>query len=51
MSKHFLSITNMNITVQEAIDELETIRMEEVKLGNATIQNIPTPTITAKEIL
>jgi len=45
------AITNMNITVQEAIDELEAIRMQEVKLGNATIQNIPTPTITAKEIL
>ena len=45
------AITNMDITVQEAIDELEAIRMEEVKLGNATIQNIPIPTITAKEIL
>jgi transposase len=45
------AITNMNITVQEAIDELEAIRMQEVKLGNATIQNIPTPTVTAKEIL
>ena len=45
------AITNMDITVQEAINELEAIRMEEVKLGDATIQNIPIPTIMAKEIL
>jgi len=45
------AITNMDITVQEAIHELEAIRMEEVKIGSATIQNIPIPTITGKEIL
>ena len=45
------AITNMDITVQEAIDELEAIRMEEVKLGDATIQNIPIPTEIGKEIL
>jgi len=45
------AITNMNITVQEAINELEAIRIEEVKLGDATIQNIPIPTETGKEIL
>jgi len=45
------AITNMDLTVQEAIGELEAIRMEEVKLGDATIQNIPIPTETAKEVL
>lgn len=45
------AITNMDITVQEAINELEAIRMEEVKLGDATIQNIPIPTETGREIL
>ena len=45
------AITNMDITVQEAINELEAIRMEEVKLGDATIQNIPIPTETGKKIL
>ena len=44
-------ITNMDLTVQEAIGELEAIRMEEVKLGNTTIQNIPIPTEIGKEIL
>jgi len=44
-------ITNMNITVQEAINELEAIRMEEVKLGDATIQNIPIPTEIGRKIL
>ncbi len=45
------SITNMNITTQEAIDELGAIHMEEVKLGDTTIQNIPIPTETGREIL
>lgn len=43
--------TNMDLTAQEALAELEAIRMQEVKLGDATIQNIPIPTETAKEIL
>ena len=45
------AISNMDITVQEAIAELAAIRMEEVKLGNATVQNIPIPTETGREIL
>ncbi len=45
------SITNMDITVQEAINELGAIHMEELKLGDATIQNIPIPTETGREIL
>jgi len=45
------AITNMDITVQEAIDELGAIHMEEVKLGDATIQNVPIPTETGREIL
>lgn len=45
------AISNMDLTVQEAIDELGAIRMEEVKLGDVAIQNIPTPTETGKEIL
>jgi transposase len=31
------ALTHMDITVQEVIDELASIHMEEVKLGNATI--------------
>ncbi len=45
------SIANMDLTVQEAIDELGAIHMEEIKLGDATIQNIPIPRETGGEIL
>ena len=45
------AISNMDITVQEAIAELEAISMEEVKIGDTTIQNIPIPTETGREIL
>ncbi|MCP3890043.1 MAG: IS1634 family transposase, partial [Desulfobulbaceae bacterium] len=38
------AIADMDITVEEAIDELKAIRMQEVKLGDTTIQNIPHPT-------
>ncbi len=45
------AIADMDITVEEALDELKAIRMQEVKLGDATIQNIPSPTETGREIL
>ena len=45
------AITNMDITVQEAIDELAGIHMQEVTLGNTSIQKIPTPTKIGREIL
>ncbi len=45
------AIANMDITVEEAIDELAAVRMQEITLGDTTIQNIPKPTNTAKEIL
>ncbi len=45
------AIADMDITVEEAIDELKAIRMQEVKIGDTTIQNIPSPTETGREIL
>ena len=45
------AIRDMNLTVQEAIDELGAIRMQEVKLGDVVIQNIPIPTEIGKEVL
>ena len=45
------AIAGMDVTVEEAIDELKAIRMQEVKLGDTTIQNIPSPTATGREIL
>ena len=45
------AIKDMDLTVLEAIRELEGILMEEIQLGDATVQNIPIPTETAKEIL
>jgi hypothetical protein len=41
----------MDVTVEEAIDELKAIRMQEVTLGDVAIQNIPSPTETGREIL
>lgn len=35
---------NLDITVEEGINELSSIHMQDVHFGNATIQNIPTPT-------
>jgi transposase len=45
------AIADMDITVEEAIDDLKAIRMQEVTLGDVTIQNIPSPTETGREIL
>jgi transposase len=45
------AIADMDITVEEAIDELKAIRMQDVKLGDVTIQNIPSLTETGREIL
>jgi len=45
------AIVDEDITVEEAIDELVAIHMQEVNLGNATIQNIPKPSVTGAKIL
>ncbi|MDX2478790.1 MAG: hypothetical protein QNK24_00480 [Desulfuromusa sp.] len=45
------AIADKEITVEEAIDELKAIRMQEIKRGDATLQNIPSPTETRREIL
>lgn len=45
------SIADLDITVEEAIDELASIHMQEVKVGGSTIQNIPTPTALGENIL
>ncbi len=42
---------DMDITVEEGIDELSSIHMQEIKLGGATIQNIPNPTKLGKQLL
>ena len=42
---------DMDITVEEGIDELSAIHMLEVKLGQATIQDIPKPTKLGKLLL
>ncbi len=44
-------LANMDITVEEAIDELKAVRMQEVKIGETKIQNIPSPTEIGIEIL
>jgi len=41
----------LNMTVQEGIDELAAICMQEVQLGTASIQNIPTPTLMGTQLL
>ena len=41
----------LNMTVQEGIDELAAICMQEVQLGTARIQNIPTPTLLGTQLL
>ena len=46
-----IAIADMDITVEEAIDELKAIRMQEVKIGDTTIHNIPSPTEIGREIL
>ena len=45
------AICDEDITVEEAIGELAAIHMQEVKLGKATIQNIPKPTALGARIL
>jgi transposase len=45
------AITDLDITVTEAIDELASIQMQEVKIGDSTIQNIPRPTALGEKIL
>ena len=45
------AICGEDITVEEAIGELAAIHMQEVKLGKATIQNIPKPTALGARIL
>lgn len=42
---------DMDITVEEGIRELASIHMQEIKLGGATIQNIPKPTKMGKQLL
>ncbi len=42
---------DLNVTVEEGIDELAAIHMQEVTLGNATIQDIPKPTKLGKLLL
>jgi hypothetical protein len=42
---------DMDITVEEGIDELASIHMHEIKLGGATIQNIPKPTKLGQKLL
>ena len=41
----------IDVTVEEGIDELASIHMQEVKLGDATIQDIPKPTKLGKLLL
>ena len=42
---------DMDITVEEAIDELASIHMQEIELSGVSIQNIPTPTKLGKQLL
>ena len=43
--------SGMDITVKEGIDELGAIHMQEVRLGETTIQDIPKPTRLGKQLL
>ena len=45
------AIVDMNITVKEAIDALASVHMQEIKLGDSTIQNIPKPADLAAHVL
>jgi len=45
------SWADLNITVEEGIDELASIRMQEVFVGNTRIQNIPIPTELGKQLI
>ena len=41
----------LDVTVQEGIDELAAICMQEVQVGTARLQNIPTPTLLGTQLL
>ena len=43
--------SELNTTVKEGIDELGAIHMQEVHLGGACIQDIPTPNKLGKQLL
>ncbi len=42
---------DLDITVEEGIDELPSIHMEEIHIGSTSIQNIPIPNRTGKQLL
>lgn len=43
--------TDLDITVKEGIDELTSIRMEEIHMEGTSIQNIPRPDMLGKQLL
>ncbi|MCD6499402.1 MAG: hypothetical protein J7M25_14010 [Deltaproteobacteria bacterium] len=43
--------TEFDITVHEGLDELAAIALQEIRLGDARLQNIPTPNKIAKQLL
>jgi len=43
--------SGMDITVEEGLDELGAIHMQEVRLGSACIQDIPTPNKIGRQLL
>lgn len=43
--------SELDITVEEGLDELGAIHMQEVRLGNASVQDIPKPNQIGKELL
>lgn len=42
---------DMDITVREGIDELAAIHLQEIKMGETTIQKIPMPNLIGKQLL
>lgn len=42
---------DLDVTVEEGIDELASIHMEEIQIGDIGIQNIPTPNMIGKQLL
>ena len=42
---------DLDITVEEGIDELASIHMEEIQLGDTRVQNIPNPNAIGKRLL
>lgn len=45
------AITGLDLTPEEAIDELAGVRMQEISFGNHNVQNIPLPTEIAQKVL